>query len=72
MFLERHYTVKELADAWHMSHVTVRSWFRGEKGVIRYGPAKIKGKGNKQTHVQLRVPESVARRVYKERTGTVT
>jgi AraC-like DNA-binding protein len=67
-FLERHYTLAELATAWHMSRATLVQWFRDEPGVIRYGTGKLK-KGRQRIHVSLRVPESVARRVYKTRTG---
>jgi AraC-like DNA-binding protein len=67
-FLERHYTLGELAAAWHMSRKTLQSWFRNEAGVIRYGQDKLK-KGRHRTHVSVRVPESVARRVYRAHTG---
>lgn len=68
-FLERHFTLSELAEAWHVSRATLSAWFRDEPGVIRFGPGKLK-KGRARTLVQLRVPASVARRVYRERTGT--
>jgi hypothetical protein len=67
-FLEKHYTLSELAKLWHVSRPTLESWFRAESGVIRYGSDKLK-KGRQRTHVSLRVPESVARRVYRRRTG---
>lgn len=67
-FLERHYTLSELAKAWHMSRSKLRCWFDDEPGVIRYGSEKLK-KGRQRIHVSLRVPESVARRVYRARTG---
>lgn len=67
-FLERHYTVGELAKAWHMSIRSLREWFIDEPGVIKFGVGKLK-KGRKRTYVSLRVPESVARRVYRARTG---
>ena len=67
-FLERHYTVGELAKAWHLALRTVRAWFVDEPGVIRYGNARLL-KGKQRTHVTLRIPESVARRVYRRRTG---
>jgi hypothetical protein len=57
-FLERHYTLAELGEAWHMSNRTLRQWFVGEPGVIRFG---------KDTYTSIRVPESVARRVYLEK-----
>jgi hypothetical protein len=37
-------------------------------GVIRFGTDKLR-KGRQRTNVQLRVPESVAMRVYRARTG---
>jgi hypothetical protein len=67
-FLERHYLISELATAWRMSRTTLVEWFRDEAGVIRFGTGKLK-KGRKRVYVSLRVPESVARRVYRERTG---
>ncbi|HEY6371270.1 MAG TPA: hypothetical protein VIX37_11880 [Candidatus Sulfotelmatobacter sp.] len=67
-FLERHYTLAELAKAWHVSRPTLHAWFAEEAGVIRYGSDKLK-KGRQRTHISLRVPESVARRVYRRRTG---
>jgi hypothetical protein len=67
-FLERHYTIAELAKAWKMGYNTLKPWFMEEPGVIKYGAAKLK-KGRRRTHVSLRVPESVARRVYRKITG---
>lgn len=67
-FLQRHYTLGELEKAWHVSRKTLNSWFRYETDVIRYGSGKLK-KGKKRTHVSLRVPESVARRVYRDHMG---
>jgi hypothetical protein len=67
-FLEPHYTLAELSRAWHISRRILNEWFRDEVGVIRYGADKLK-KGRQRTHVSLRVPESVARRVYRARTG---
>lgn len=67
-FLEPHYTLAELAKAWHMGWHTVEAWFADEPGVIRYGATKLK-RGRQRTHQSVRVPESVARRVYRARTG---
>ena len=67
-FLERHYALTELSKAWHISRPTLRSWFRDEPGVILYGSAKLK-KGRHRTHLSMRVPESVARKVYRNHTG---
>ncbi len=67
-FLERHYTLTELSRAWHVSRPTLRAWFVNEPGVICYGSDKLK-KGRHRTHLSMRVPESVARKVYREHTG---
>jgi hypothetical protein len=67
-FLERHYTLTELGKAWHMSRHTLRDWFIDEPGVIKFGVQKL-NKARQRVHVSLRVPESVARRVYRARTG---
>lgn len=65
---QKHYTLSELAKQWHLSQKTLRAWFYDAPGVIRFGPSTLK-KGRKRTHVSLRVPESVARRVYREQLG---
>ena len=67
-FFERHYTVKELADAWHMSATVLREWFINEPGVVKFGVKKL-SKNRKRTYVSMRIPESVARRVYRRHTG---
>lgn len=66
-FLERHYTVGELARGWHLAAGTVRRWFENEPGVIRVGEQRLR-KGKTRAYVSLRVPESVAQRVYRRRT----
>jgi hypothetical protein len=67
-FLERHYTLTELARQWRISRRTLRPWFIDEPNVIRYGTGKL-NKARKRSYVSLRIPESVARRVYRRRTG---
>ena len=67
-FLERHYTLTELARQWQVSRRTLRPWFINEPGVIRYGTGKLT-KARRRSYVSLRIPESVARRVYRRRTG---
>lgn len=66
--MERHYTLAELGDAWHMSRRSLREWFIDEPGVVKFGQQKLK-KGRARQYVSLRVPESVARRVYRAKTG---
>jgi len=65
--LERHYTIGELAKAWHMAPSSLRIWFADEPGVIKWGERTLR-KGRKQTYLSLRIPESVARRVYERKT----
>jgi hypothetical protein len=67
-FLERHYTLGELAAAWHVSRRTLEAWFRDIEDVVRYGSANLR-RGRKRTHLSVRVPESVARRVYHAHMG---
>lgn len=67
-FAEPHYTLVELATHWHMSVRTVRGWFLDEPGVIKFGVGKLT-KERKRTYISLRVPESVALKVYREMTG---
>jgi hypothetical protein len=64
---ERHYTLSELAAHWRMSVGTLRVWFENEPGIVRYGTGKL-SKGKQRTYVSIRVPESVAVRVYQRMT----
>jgi hypothetical protein len=64
-FLEQHYTIAQLAEAWHMSTRMLRKWFANEPGVIKFGVGKLT-KNRKRAYVSLRIPESVARRVYQQ------
>ena len=66
--LEPHFTCAELAKAWHLAWDTVRSWFMDEPGVIRFGAGKL-NKKRTRTYITLRIPASVARRVYKKYTS---
>jgi len=66
-FLERHYTLAELSTYWHSSVRTLRAWFENEPGVVRYGVGKL-SRGRARTYVSIRVPESVAARVYRKMT----
>ena len=59
--LEQHYTPVQLAKRWGLSDDFVRDLFRGEEGVIEINrPEKM----HKRGYVTLRIPESVAERVY--------
>ena len=65
-FLEKHYMLYELAKAWGLNEDTLRKWFISEPGVLR---VEHKLRRGKRSYVSLRVPESVARRVYRRQTG---
>jgi hypothetical protein len=63
---ERHFTPKQLADLWLLDVSTIRRLFQDEPGVLKYG--KTSRHDGRREYVTLRIPESVARRVYKRRT----
>jgi hypothetical protein len=65
-FLEKHYMLYELAEAWGLNEDTVREWFIDEPGVLKIEHKLRKGK---RAYRSLRVPESVARRIYRAKTG---
>jgi hypothetical protein len=50
---ERHFTPKTLAELWAVSSDTIYRWFKVEPGVIKTAGG------------DLRIPESVAERVYR-------
>ena len=58
---EQHYTVDELANLWALSHDTITNLFRDEPGVLRITPARRRGV---RTRITIRIPRSVAERVY--------
>jgi hypothetical protein len=62
---EEHFTVSQLARQWTLSRSTVREWFIDEPGVLRHGKS---GRSAKRDYVSLRVPASVAERVYRRHT----
>jgi len=64
---ERHYTPKELADLWILDESTIRRLFIDEPGVMKY--TRSYARSGRREYVTLRIPESVARRVYARRTS---
>jgi hypothetical protein len=65
MVIDAHYSPQFYAELWGMSPSTVIRWFQDEPGVLKLSqPAK----NGKRTRVELRIPFSVAMRVYRERT----
>jgi len=59
---ERHFSVKELAQVWGLSPAAIRSLFRNEPGVLRFGQEH---NGHQRDYVTLRIPATVAERVYR-------
>ncbi|HWQ52966.1 MAG TPA: hypothetical protein VN442_04725 [Bryobacteraceae bacterium] len=57
-FLEKHYTVSELAELWNLDRETVRRLVKDEPDVVnlRRGPQRAR--------TTYTVPESVARRIH--------
>jgi hypothetical protein len=62
---ERHFSVRTLAEMWAFSEDTVQRWFEEIPGVLKHGND---GKRGARRKVTIRIPESVAKRVYAEKT----
>jgi len=62
---ERHFTPRDLADLWKLDETTIRRIFQDEPGVLKIG--KANRRDGKRDYITLRIPESVAARVYWER-----
>jgi hypothetical protein len=62
---EDHFTPEELAALWKLDPSTIRRMFRDEEGVMKYG--REGSKGGRREYLTLRIPASVAERVYKRR-----
>ena len=63
---ERHFTPQELAELWGFEQTTIRRMFCDEPGVLKIG--RQVGRNGKRPHVSLRIPASVAKRVYERKT----
>lgn len=57
-FLEKHFTIQELAETWAIGRETVRQLVKDEPDVLRIR------NGRKQAHTRYSIPESVAKRIY--------
>ena len=59
--IEKHFAPTELAEAWGFSARFIRELFCKEQGVVLIDrPEKL----HKRSYVSMRIPESVANRVY--------
>src|SRR5687768_12037486 len=64
-FEERHYTVTELANMWRLSAEFVRQIVQHEPGVTEW----VRQQPGRRRYRVLRVPQSVAERVYRRALG---
>jgi hypothetical protein len=62
--LERHYSVGEVSEMWHLSEKVIKKIFEGEDGVLWWGHGETR---HKRPYVTLRIPESVLIRVHHRR-----
>ena len=62
---EKHYTARELGDAWGLNETTIRRLFQDEPGVLKIGQSGRRD--GKRDYVTIRIPKSVAERVHLER-----
>lgn len=63
---ERHYTPQELGALWGFEQTTIRRMFIDEPGVLKQ--EREAHRNGKRSYVSLRIPASVARRVYERKT----
>jgi len=63
--IDPHFSAQFYAELWGMSPSTVIRWFQDLDGVLKLGEPSMNGK---RTRVELRIPFSLAMRVYRERT----
>ncbi len=59
------FTPQELADLWKFDESTIRRMFIDEPGVLVFG--RECRRDGRRDYVTLRIPESVARRIYEQR-----
>ena len=63
MFTGQHFRPTQLAKLWGFSADTMRAWFKDEAGVlVEDKPEQM----HKRGYRSIRIPASVARRVYEE------
>jgi hypothetical protein len=63
--LERHYTVKQVAELWGVSENTVRTIFRDMPGVLKIAnPRLLRRERKRAVPVSLRIPESALKRAH--------
>ena len=63
--IDPHFSTRFYAELWGISESTVLRWFQDQPGVLKCGEPK---RGGRRTRVELRIPFSLAMRIYAERT----
>lgn len=63
--IDPHYSPRFYAELWGLSESTVLRWFQDQPGVLKCGGPK---KAGARGRVEIRIPLSVALKVYAERT----
>jgi hypothetical protein len=61
---EKHFSPKQLAQCWSVSADTIRRLFRDEVGVLRIRSSS--GRKHARPYITIRIPASVAARVYQK------
>jgi hypothetical protein len=61
--VEKHYSVKELAELWNLSEKTIRRIFEDEPGVLKWGDAEGRFR---RRYTTIRIPETIALRVHRQ------
>lgn len=69
---DKHLTVAELAERWHVSSNTVRRIFEQEEGVLKFGATEERRcrSPRRRRMTQLRIPMRVAQRVHARLSST--
>lgn len=62
--VEKHFTLKEIAELWHLDVCTVRDIFRDEPGVLKIG---VPHRTQKRSYFTIRIPESIIHKVHDQR-----
>ena len=62
--IDPHYSPQFYAELWGLSTSTVTRWFQDQAGVLKLSQPSRSGR---RTRVELRIPLSLAMRVYQER-----
>jgi hypothetical protein len=65
IMIDPHFSPQFYAELWAISASTALRWFQDLDGVLKTGKVS---KNGKRTRVELRIPWSLAMRVYQERT----